>query len=78
MTNGAWLSPIKAKHRDRERTMVRNVGVRHSCFVCVVCVALLRLKGIAVEKRKFVVLVAHTSLGQLVLNVLGVSGHLNW
>lgn len=47
-------------------------------LLCVVSVVLLHLKSVAVEKRKFVVLVAYTSPGQLILTGLGESGHLNW
>lgn len=57
---------------------MRNVGAMHSCSACVVCVVLLLLKAIAVEKNKFVSLVAYTSLVQLTLNVHGVTRHLTW
>lgn len=53
---------------------MRSMGVRHSCSASVLCVVSTPLKEIAVEKRKFVVSVTHTSLD---LNVFGVSGSLN-
>lgn len=56
---------------------MRNVGTRPSWPACALCVVLLCLKGIVVEKRKLVVLIAYTTLGLLTLIVLAVSGHLN-
>lgn len=54
MTKGAGLSLVKSKQREKEMW----VG---GIAACVVCVVLLSLKGIAVEKRKFVGYLEHES-----------------